>query len=102
MPIGLSGGCDAPGVVHVVRRCPAAAAPVEPIEPELSFGYLLNELPFIAFYWLLASTLLAAGQGDLDTPGGWVAFGLAVLTTVGLVVVAWRGLRARPGRSITL
>jgi acetyl esterase/lipase len=39
---------------------------------------------------------LAAVQGDLDTPGGGVAFGLAVLTTVGLVVVAWRGLRARP------
>jgi acetyl esterase/lipase len=60
------------------------------------FGYLLNEQPWIAFYWLLASTLLAAGQGDLDTPGGRVVFGLAVLTTVGLVVVAWRGLRARP------
>ena len=60
------------------------------------FGYLLNELPFVAFYWLLASTLLAVGQGDLDTPVGWVAFGLAVLTAVGLVVVAWRGLRAGP------
>jgi acetyl esterase/lipase len=60
------------------------------------FGYLLNELPFVAFYWLLASTLLAFGQGDLESPGGWVAFGLAVLTTVGLVVVAWRGLRAGP------
>ena len=60
------------------------------------FGHLLNELPFVAFYWLLASTLLAVGQGDVDTSGGWVAFGLAVLTTVGLVVVAWRGLRAGP------
>jgi acetyl esterase/lipase len=60
------------------------------------FGYLLNELPFIAFYWLLASTLLAFSQGDLDSPGGWVAFGLAVLTTAGLVVVAWRGMRAGP------
>jgi acetyl esterase/lipase len=60
------------------------------------FGYLLNELPFVAFYWLLASTLLAVGQGDVDSPGGWVAFGLAVLTTIGLGVVAWRGLRAGP------
>ena len=59
------------------------------------FAYLLNELPFVAFYWLLASTLLAVGQGDVDTPGGWAVFGLAVLTTVGLAVVAWRGLRAR-------
>ena len=35
------------------------------------FGYLPNELPFVACYWLLASTLLAAaGQGDLRSPGG--------------------------------
>jgi acetyl esterase/lipase len=60
------------------------------------FGFLLNELPFVAFYWLLASTLSAFGQGDIDSPGGWVGFGVAVLTTVGLVVVAWRGLRAGP------
>jgi acetyl esterase/lipase len=60
------------------------------------FGYLLNELPFVAFYWLLASTLLAFSQGDVDSPGGWAAFGVAVLATVGLVVVAWRGLRAGP------
>jgi acetyl esterase/lipase len=60
------------------------------------FGYLLNELPFVAFYWLLASTLLAFSQGDIDSPGGWAVFGLAVLATVGLLVVAWRGLRAGP------
>lgn len=60
------------------------------------FSYLLNELPFVAFYWLLASTMLAFSQGDIDSPGGWAAFALATLTTVGLVLVAWRGLRARP------
>jgi acetyl esterase/lipase len=60
------------------------------------FGFVLNELPFVAFYWLLASTLLAIGQGDVDSLGGWVAFGLAVLATVGLSVIAWRGLRAGP------
>jgi acetyl esterase/lipase len=60
------------------------------------FGFLINELPFPAIWWLLASTLLAFGQGDVASPAGWAAFGLAVLTTVGLVVVAWRGLRAGP------
>ncbi len=54
-------------------------------------GFLVNELPFVAFYWLLASTALAVGQGDIDSPIGWVAFGLAVLSTFGLAVVAWRG-----------
>jgi acetyl esterase/lipase len=66
-----------------------------PRNPSYWFAYLVNELPFVAFYWLLASTLLAVGQGDVDTPGGWAVFGLAVLTTVGLAVVARRGLRAR-------
>jgi acetyl esterase/lipase len=59
-------------------------------------GLVLNELPFVAWYWLLASTLLAIGQGDIDSPAAWATFGLAVLTTAGLMVVAWRGLRAGP------
>jgi acetyl esterase/lipase len=60
------------------------------------FGFLLNELPFVAFYWLLASTLLAFAEGDVDSPAGWAAFGLAALAAVGLVVVAWRGSLAGP------
>ena len=60
------------------------------------FGFLLNELPFVAFYWLLVSTLIAVGQGDIDSPVGWLAFGVAVVTTGGLAVVVVRGLRARP------
>jgi acetyl esterase/lipase len=64
----------------------------------LSFrlGLLVSELPFVAFAVLLASTGLALGQGDLDSAAGWAVFGVAVLTAVGLAVVAWQGLRARP------
>jgi acetyl esterase/lipase len=57
-------------------------------------GFVLNELPLIAFYYLLAATLLAAG--DIDSPGGWAAVGLVALATAGLVVVAWRGARTGP------
>jgi acetyl esterase/lipase len=60
------------------------------------FGFLINELPFIVIYWLVAATLLAVAQGDINTPVGWSALAVAVLTTVGLGVVARRGLRARP------
>ena len=56
------------------------------------FGFLVNELPFAAFYWLLASTALAIGQGDVDSPIGWSAFGLAILASVGLVVIVCRAL----------
>ncbi len=57
-------------------------------------GLVINELPFVAFYWILAATLLAFGEGDIDTAGGWVVCSLAVLTSTGLGVIAWRGWRA--------
>jgi acetyl esterase/lipase len=60
------------------------------------FGFLVNELPFVAFLWLLASTLLAAAQGDLGTPVGLVGVAIAGLTTAGLAVIVRRGLQARP------
>ena len=60
------------------------------------FGIVVNELPFVAFYWLLASTLLALAQGDLSSPGGLAALSVAALTTAGLGAVAWRGLQAGP------
>ncbi|HMG63580.1 MAG TPA: alpha/beta hydrolase [Streptosporangiaceae bacterium] len=56
----------------------------------------LNEVPFLGFYYLLASTLLALSQGGIDAPGSRAAAGLAVLATAGLAVIAWRGLRAGP------
>jgi hypothetical protein len=34
-------------------------------------GLVINELPFVAFYWILAATLPAFGQRDIDTAGGW-------------------------------
>lgn len=60
------------------------------------FGFFLNELPFLALLWLLASTLLALAQGDLDTPIGRVGLGVALLVTIGLVVIVRRSLGARP------
>jgi acetyl esterase/lipase len=64
----------------------------------LSFrlGLLVSELPFVVFALLLASTVLALGQGDIDSAAGWVVLGAAVLTAVGLGVVVWQALRARP------
>lgn len=88
--------------VALVAWCTAfALAPPRPRRSSPSnlgywFGYLVNELPFVAFAWLLASTLLALAQGDLRSPVGWTAFGLAVLTTAGLAVVVRRGLLAGP------
>ena len=60
------------------------------------FGIVVNELPFVAFYWLLVSTLLALAQGDLSSPGGLAALCVAAVTTAGLGAIAWRGLQAGP------
>jgi acetyl esterase/lipase len=54
-----------------------------------------NELPFVIAYWLVLSTALAAAQGDIDSPVGWIALGVAVLTTTGLVMVVARAVAAR-------
>ena len=78
-----------------------ALAPPKPRQSSPSnksswFGFLINELPFVAFYWLLASTALAIAQRDIASPVGWIALGLAALATVGLVIIAWRALQAGP------
>ena len=60
------------------------------------FGPFVNELPFLAFYWLLIQTLLNINEIDLDRPSGKVAVGVATLVAVGLGVVVRRGLQAGP------
>jgi hypothetical protein len=53
-------------------------------------------VPIVGFYWLVIDTALAFVQGDVSTAGGWATVGLTAVTTAGLAVVAWRGLRAGP------
>lgn len=73
------------------QRRPAALA-------ALSFrvGIVVNDLPFLTFAWLLASSLLAASEGDLDAAGGRAVLVVAALTTVGLAIIARRQLKAEP------
>ena len=55
---------------------------------------LVNELPFIVGYLLIASTVLALVDGDLGSPGGAAGATVALLALAGLMVVVWRALRA--------
>jgi hypothetical protein len=66
------------------------------LAPQRSVPNLINELPILGLYWLVFDTALAFAQGDIDTAGGWATVGLADVTTAGLAVIAWRGLRAGP------
>jgi hypothetical protein len=58
-------------------------------------GFPINELPFIAFYYLCFSTLLAT-QSDFNSPAGWIGLGTAALATATLLVVVLRELRVGP------
>ncbi|GAA2784222.1 hypothetical protein GCM10010441_06430 [Kitasatospora paracochleata] len=84
----------------------SALVPARRPEPlaQLSFWFAapVNEVPFAALAWLLLSTLLALTEGDLASPGGGVATGLAALTAGGLALVAARGLRARNALDLAL
>ena len=55
---------------------------------------LASELPFIGGYLLIASTVLALADGDLDSPGGIAGAAVALLALAGLVVVVGQALRA--------
>jgi acetyl esterase/lipase len=53
-----------------------------------------NESPFLALYWLAASTWLASSQDNLHGTGVWVAVGLAAASFAGTPVLVRRSLRA--------
>jgi acetyl esterase/lipase len=61
-----------------------------------------NESPFIALYWVLGATLLAAAQGDLGSPVAWVGLALAALSFVGAPILVVRSLRARAAVELAL
>ncbi|MBL7500438.1 alpha/beta hydrolase [Frankia sp. CNm7] len=95
MPVGYL-------VTVVLVGCAILVALAPPRRPPgvATLGFLwsvaVTELPFLAFAYLLVTTLLAFGAGDVDSLGGWVTFGGAVLVACGVAVIAWRGARARP------
>ena len=55
-----------------------------------------NESPFVAFYWMGASTWLASGQSDFHGAEVWVGVGLAAASFAGTPVLVRRSLRAAP------
>ncbi|HJU46738.1 MAG TPA: alpha/beta hydrolase [Gaiellaceae bacterium] len=55
-----------------------------------------NESPFLALYWVIAVTVLALAQGDLGSPAGRVALGVAALSFAGTPILIARSMRARP------
>ncbi len=101
MPIGY--------LISVILPALATGFAVAPIQRgwtlgQLSWraGFQINELPVLAAAWVLASTLLAGVEGDLDTPVGLVGLGVSALTVVGLALIMRRSLQARPAIAAAL
>jgi hypothetical protein len=59
------------------------------------FGFLINEAPFLAAFGLIASTLLALGDGDLGSALGRAGVALTAVVLVGLGVLVRRSFAAR-------
>ena len=55
---------------------------------------VLNELPFLAGYLLIASTVLALAQGNLYSTAGVIVAVVALVELLGLVLIVRRALRA--------
>ena len=67
---------------------------------------VVSELPFLAGYLLIGSTVLALADGDLGSPAGAAGAVVALLALAGIMVIVRRALRAhaalrntgKPGR----
>jgi acetyl esterase/lipase len=92
MPVGYA----VPGFLLAVASL-IVLVPPRTRHAGLSFwiGAVLNELPHLAFYLLLASTVLTVAGGDVRSAAGWVSVGVGVLAMVVLALLFARGLRAR-------
>src|SRR6478609_4397772 len=66
-----------------------------PVSRSFWLGFMVNELPFLAFFVLGASIALAVGQSDIATALGWIGLGLAVLATARLVEIVRRAFLTR-------
>jgi len=64
--------------------------------PAFVIESLSNEAPFLVFFWLVAATVLAFAQHDIDSPAAATVVALAGVTTIGLVAVVGRARRDRP------
>src|SRR4029450_1275075 len=93
MPFGSLIGTALMAIYVVFALAPPKPRHTTPVRVSFWLGYLVNELPFLAFYILVASTALAVGQRDIPTPVGWIGLGLAILATPGLVVIVRRALQ---------
>lgn len=55
-----------------------------------------NEAPFLFIYLIVISAIGPISGAALDSISGWIVLGLPLLVIFGLLLIAWRGVQARP------
>ena len=90
MPFGYLFTTGVTAILVLFAVAPPRPRSSSPMRLSFWLGFVVSELPFVAFYWLVASTTLAIAQGDIATPVGWIGLGLAVAAAAGLGVIVRR------------
>jgi acetyl esterase/lipase len=96
MPFGYLISVGVMATYTLIALAPPRPRTSSPFRLSFWLGFLVNELPFVALYVLVASTALAVVQSGAESPVFWAAFGLAILTAAGLVLIVGRALRTAP------
>jgi acetyl esterase/lipase len=102
VPVGylISTGLMAACVLFAIA--PPRPRESSPFRLSFWFGFLVNELPFVAFDLLVASTVLAVIQNGVHSSVFWAGLALAVAAALGLAFVVGRALRTRPAVELAL
>lgn len=95
MPIGYLVSTSLMAALALVAVAPAKPPSTRPWSWSYVFGFVVNEMPFFAAYWLVWWTVQAALQDDLTTPVGLAGLTVAIVALALLAVIARRGLAAR-------
>ena len=93
MPIGYLISTGVIATYTLLALAPPRPRESSPFRLSFWLGFLVNELPFVALYLLVASTALAIVQSGTESAVFWLGFGLAVLATAGLLLLVRRALQ---------
>jgi acetyl esterase/lipase len=102
MPIGYLISTVVMSMYVMVALAPPRPRRSSPFRLSFMLGFLVNEVPFAAFWVLVASTWLAFAQNSVGSPVLWVGVGLAILTSIGLALIVRRSLGTWPALDLAL
>ncbi|WP_328890932.1 alpha/beta hydrolase [Streptomyces sp. NBC_00316] len=74
----------------------------EPWNIQFTLGFLINEQPFLALWWLLSGTTATWLRPEFTSLLWWLATGFSTLAALGLALIASRARSARPVLSAAL